>query len=145
MTGPTADMAWHADEGSAAAAIGSRRERGSASRPTGISNTKARWPSSPVPAGGTQTLPGPWQLPDRRRVKVRLSDPGTVHRGLEPVPDPAHSGGSALQGAPPFSVQATVQGSRVSLATAGLLYGADLRARLKLPLDPCSRTPLRSQ
>jgi hypothetical protein len=106
MTGPTADMAWHADDGSAAAVIGPRRERGSASGrlgsarrrtlgmapasrwstpgPTGISNTKARWPSSSVPAGGTQTLPWPWHSPDRRRVKIRLSDPGTVHRGLEP-------------------------------------------------------------
>lgn len=49
----------------------------------------------------------------------------SVHRSLEAVPDPAHSGGLALQGAPPLNVQATVQGSGVPLATARLLYGAD--------------------
>ncbi len=33
--------------------------------PAGISNTQARWPSSPVPVAGTQTLPGLWPSPGR--------------------------------------------------------------------------------
>ena len=52
-------------------AISCRPPRWSTPGPTGISNTKARWPSSPVPAGGTQTLAGPWQSPGRFTVISR--------------------------------------------------------------------------
>ena len=62
-------------------AISCRPPRWSTPGPTGISNTKARWPSSPVPAGGTQTLPGPWQSPGRFTA---ISRQASSRSGLAP-------------------------------------------------------------
>jgi len=70
-------------------------------------------------------------MADRRRVKIRLSDPGTVHRGLEPVPDPSALRRLDAPGCPALNVQATVQGSRVPLAAArAAARRGSLRARL---------------